>query len=294
MLKIGDLSRLTKVSVRSLRHYDKLGLLKPAFINTKTSHRYYTLDQLERLNRIIALKNLGFSLQQVGQLLEAKLSATDIRSMLEHKKQELELLVETQKRALVEVDFRLSRIEQEGQMRDCDVVVKTIEPCHVFSAVQATPRGKDIADFMFGLYRTLTAQGIELEHAIGVFHSTNKGAGWQRKNTSLPFGSSKLEGTFVSSTAYEKAIPYRNGLIHSKQLPGVKKVASIIYKGPFRHRDSAIMSLLKWVDYSHHLLLGPIREVYHRIENNNTEHTENLVEIQFPVKTLKQDSLSPL
>ena len=65
MLKIGDFSKLAQVSVKTLRHYGKLGLLTPAWIDRFTSYRYYTLDQLRRLNRILALKDLGFSLEQV-------------------------------------------------------------------------------------------------------------------------------------------------------------------------------------------------------------------------------------
>jgi len=66
MLKIGDFARLGQVSVRMLRNYDELGLLTPAHIDQWTSYRSYTADQLARLNRIVALKGLGFSLEAVG------------------------------------------------------------------------------------------------------------------------------------------------------------------------------------------------------------------------------------
>jgi DNA-binding transcriptional MerR regulator len=66
LVRIGDFSVLGRVSVRMLRHYESLGLLVPAETDAYTSYRYYTLDQLTRLNRIIALKQLGFSLDQVG------------------------------------------------------------------------------------------------------------------------------------------------------------------------------------------------------------------------------------
>jgi DNA-binding transcriptional MerR regulator len=59
MLKIGDFSRLGQVTVKTLRHYGQLGLLKPAWIDRYTGYRYYSLEQLPRLNRILALKELG-------------------------------------------------------------------------------------------------------------------------------------------------------------------------------------------------------------------------------------------
>ena len=71
MLKIGDFSHLSHVSVRMLRHYDELGLLKPVQVDRFTGYRYYSIEQLPRLNRILALKDLGFSLDQITQLLAA-------------------------------------------------------------------------------------------------------------------------------------------------------------------------------------------------------------------------------
>jgi len=69
MFKIGDLSKLGQVSVRMLRHYDQFGLLKPDHIDKFTSYHYYTANQLAHLNRILFFKDLGFSLQQIKELL---------------------------------------------------------------------------------------------------------------------------------------------------------------------------------------------------------------------------------
>ena len=80
MLKIGDFSKLAQVSVKTLRYYGQLGLLKPAWTDRFTSYRYYALDQLPRLNRILALKDLGFSLEQIRRLLRDDLSAAELRA----------------------------------------------------------------------------------------------------------------------------------------------------------------------------------------------------------------------
>ena len=89
MLRIGDFSRLTQVTVKALRHYDSLGLLRPAHIDPDSGYRYYTSSQLPRLNRILAMKEMGFSLEQIGQLLDADLSAEQMRSMLLGKQDEV-------------------------------------------------------------------------------------------------------------------------------------------------------------------------------------------------------------
>jgi DNA-binding transcriptional MerR regulator len=85
MLKIGDFSRLGQVTVKTLHHYDDLGLLHPAHIDASTSYRYYTLEQLPRLHRIMALKELGLFLEQIGLLLDKELSTEQIRGMLSLK-----------------------------------------------------------------------------------------------------------------------------------------------------------------------------------------------------------------
>ncbi len=89
MFKIGDFSRLTRVTVRALRHYDRLGLLKPDHIDATSGYRYYTAAQLPRLERPLALKDLGFALEQVGRLLDAELSAGQMRQLLRQKEAEV-------------------------------------------------------------------------------------------------------------------------------------------------------------------------------------------------------------
>jgi DNA-binding transcriptional MerR regulator len=72
VLKIGEFSQLGRVSVRMLRHYDATGLLKPAQVDRLSGYRFYAVEQLPRLNRILALKDLGLSLEQVGRLLDGE------------------------------------------------------------------------------------------------------------------------------------------------------------------------------------------------------------------------------
>ena len=65
MLKIGEFSKLSRVSVRMLRHYDEIGLLPPASIDSATGYRYYSEDQLPVAGRITALRDIGFGLGEI-------------------------------------------------------------------------------------------------------------------------------------------------------------------------------------------------------------------------------------
>src|SRR5438046_2580385 len=133
MFKIGDFSRLTKVSAKALRYYDELGLLRPACIDRFTGYRYYSAHQLPRLNRILALKDLGFSLDQIGTLLDEGLPAEQIRGMLKLKREEIRQLVAEEQARLARVEARLRQIEQEDAMPEHEVILKRLEPMTVAS-----------------------------------------------------------------------------------------------------------------------------------------------------------------
>lgn len=101
MFRIGDFSRLTRVSVKMLRHYDEIGLLLPIYVDPATSYRYYAADQLPLLNRIIALKDLGFSLDQIGLLLNDHVSLDEMRGMLKLRRAAVEQTVRREQQRLV-------------------------------------------------------------------------------------------------------------------------------------------------------------------------------------------------
>ena len=103
MLKIGEFSRLSQVTVKTLHHYDELGLIKPAHIDSITSYRFYTVEQLPRIHRIIALKELGLSLEQIGIMLNEELPTEQIRGMLKLKQGEIQQNVREARRQLHEL-----------------------------------------------------------------------------------------------------------------------------------------------------------------------------------------------
>ena len=113
MLKIGDFAKLAQVSTKTVRHYDKKGLLKPAWIDRFTGYRYYTVSQLAQLNRILALKDLGFSLAQIQQMLSEPLSLDELRGMFRLKHAELARHIAEEQARLERISDRLAQIEQE-------------------------------------------------------------------------------------------------------------------------------------------------------------------------------------
>src|SRR5215469_451285 len=138
MFSIGEFARLGAVSVRTLRHYDEIGLLRPAKVDPQTGYRCYLASQLGQLNRIVALKELGLSLAQAKQLL-AGITPEELRGMLMLRRAQLEQELAARENQLVEVEARLGYIAQEGTMPADDITVKRIPAMGVVALTAPAP-----------------------------------------------------------------------------------------------------------------------------------------------------------
>ena len=130
MFGIGAFARLGGVSVRTLHHYDELGLLAPAHVDPGTGYRWYEAEQLARLNRILALRDLGFALGDVAPVLAETVSADELRGMLRLRRLEARDRIDQEAARLARVESRLRRIEEEDTMPDYDIVVKPLASQH--------------------------------------------------------------------------------------------------------------------------------------------------------------------
>ena len=145
MLKIGEFSRLSQVTVKTLHHYDDLGLIKPAYIVPATGYRFYTVEQLPRIHRIMALKEMGLSLEQIGLMLENELSIEQMRGILHFKQAEIQQEVREAQRQLAIVEFRLRMIEAEADFPVLDVVIKKLEAMRFLSLFVEPPSNEKAA-----------------------------------------------------------------------------------------------------------------------------------------------------
>jgi DNA-binding transcriptional MerR regulator/effector-binding domain-containing protein len=130
MLSIGEFARLGAVSVRTLRHYDEIGLLQPAEVDPITGYRSYSPEQLRQLNRIVALKDLGLTLGQIRRLLDG-ITAEELRGMLLLRQAQLESELQQRRHHLLGVEARLRHIAREDDVPADDIVVKQIPPLGV-------------------------------------------------------------------------------------------------------------------------------------------------------------------
>src|SRR5215470_1968664 len=183
MLKIGEFARVVQVSIATLHHYDRCGLLKPHELDPDNGYRYYSLDQLARLNHILALKELGFPLEQIAHLFEENLSLEQLRGMFTLKRAQTQQPIDTESARLERIAARLSYIEQEGKMPAYEILLKQVEPLLVASIRDRIP---DINE-RGHLYDTLSAylhrRGVQSSHLdILVLHSRHE---WHDEEMSI-------------------------------------------------------------------------------------------------------------
>jgi DNA-binding transcriptional MerR regulator len=273
---IGDFARHGRVSVRMLRHYDALGLLEPAHVDPAAGYRSYEAAQLARLNRIVALKDLGFTLQQVRSILDHQVSVEELRGMLRLRQAELQSQIAADSARLAQVEARLQVIEREGAMPADDVQVKRLPAVRVaaltgqaagFEPAAITPVIQPLYDELFARLRRA---GLA---------ATGPAVAWYED---APDG----EGVLVHAGVPVDA-PAGGGLdVQVVDLPEVEQAATIVHHGSMDGVMATIQTLARWIDANGWRSLGYNRELYlEPCEDRDAWVTE----LQEPVTTADGD-----
>src|SRR5215472_5519299 len=127
MLKIRDFARLAEVSMTTLRYYDEIGLLKPIHVDPETGYRFYTMDQLPHLHRILAFKELGLGLTQIAEILDEGVSPEALQGMLRLRQAQLQQQIQAEQEQLVRVEARLRSLEQGSSLPTYEVLLKAVK-----------------------------------------------------------------------------------------------------------------------------------------------------------------------
>src|SRR5258708_16193507 len=173
MFRIGEFSKIAQVSGRLLRFYDEIGLLSPDFTDAQSGYRYYSAPQLPRLNRILVLKELGLSLEQIAQFLERDASSDEIRGMLTLRKAQIERTLQEEATRLRMVESRLQQIDIHGQIQEPDVVVKSVAAQQFLSIREVLPDWSTVQGRVRRVANVVPAMvgGHSLDHLAVVIHS---------------------------------------------------------------------------------------------------------------------------
>ncbi|WP_454198336.1 MerR family transcriptional regulator [Nocardia sp. Marseille-Q1738] len=250
MFSIGDFARHGRVSVRMLRHYDAIGLLRPDRVDATSGYRYYDAGQLARLNRIVALKDLGFTLEQVRRILDERVGGAELRGMLMLRRAELEQRIASDRARLVQVETRLRIIEKEGVMPAHDVVIKSVPAVRVaeLSGIASDFEPESIGPVVGPLFEDLCAR---LERT-GV---TPVGAG-------LAYYEERGDGTVLVHAAMQVDLnPDGEHDFTVVDLPAIDRAATVVHRGSMDLVLEPWQALARWIDENGYRLVGPSREV---------------------------------
>jgi DNA-binding transcriptional MerR regulator len=252
MFNIGDFASHGRVSVRMLRHYDAIGLLRPAHVDQVTGYRSYAAQQLSRLNRIVALKDLGFTLQQVGAILDDKVSVEELRGMLRLRQAELQSQLAVDSARLRQVEARLQIIEREGAMPTDDVTIKHIPAVRVaeLTGTAASFGPESIGPVITPLYDDLCAR---LDRA-GVTPTGPAIAYYE----DAPDG----DGVLIHAAMPVNAEPSNDHDFSIVDLPAIEQAATVLHRGSMDDVMATIQTLARWIDDHGYRSAGYTRELY--------------------------------
>jgi effector-binding domain-containing protein len=268
MLKIGDFSKFSQISVKTLRFYDEIGLLKPGRVDEITGYRYYSADQLPRLNKIVSMKELGLSLEEIGLILLGNFSPEKTMDLLRIKHQETLARLQEEEVRLKKVEEWLRKVEKEGIMPVYDVILKKIEAQRVVSVRDTIPSYGDIGTLFNELCSYVGRQRVNFGGSPMALYYDHE---YREKNVDVEVAI-PLNGT----------IPVTKRIV-IKELPGIEQAACLIHNGPYEKFNQAYKALMTWVEKNSYQIVGPNREVYLKGPGQG-EPSSFITEIQVPVK----------
>lgn len=276
MLKIGEFSRLSQVTVKTLHHYDEIGLLVPAHIDQFTNHRYYAVEQLIVIHRIMALKALGLSLEQIGLMLHEHLDAEEVRGMLRLKQNELQQRLREEQSQLAQVEFRLHMIEMEENLPELAIIVKAIAPMRALTIRMSISSDK------------LVRLGQEFEQALAQHHIKLSGPPLEIRYSDeyvpdfedvefvLPVDSSVTTDVHLSTF----------GMLKVTTVPALETAATFIHRGAHTQSvDEALLMLQRWAVANGYRLGSSNRAVHHNGPREHAEYKDWITEIQHEVSS---------
>jgi DNA-binding transcriptional MerR regulator/effector-binding domain-containing protein len=277
VLKIGDFARIGQVSIKALRHYDALGLLRPVHIHPESGYRFYDMAQLSDLVRILALKDCGFSLDEIAQLLRTH-DADEITEMLRARVQAQRQLIATEEARLQRITARLGQLAalKEDDSRH-DVVLKRSEPLSLLGMRRRVHGQRGIGPFAISVVERLAAEGLwPMSPLVHLYFEVDP----DTEEFDL------FVGATVSGSPKDESAWVR------ECLPAGELLACAIHRGDYPQLGSAFAALGRWLLAGGYEVTGPCREVYHRSPAHTSDPAEYITEIQYPITPTHHQSES--
>ena len=277
MFRIGEFSRIGCVTIDTLRHYDAVGLLKPVKVDPFTGYRYYTAQQLQSLNRILALKEVGFSLEEIAHILRDQLTADELRGMLEAQLVMAESEIETAQQRRERILARLNHLTLEDQMPAYEVTLKSVNALTIAAIRETIPTIGQMPQRSGELFNQIAgwmaANGLPFGAPLTIYHND----GYTLENIDT-------ECAFIIPGLEVDRLPQPASPIHIRQMEAAPQMAFTIVADNFYQKADGLTpaynALGRWIEeHGYHITDAP-RELYY----GSPEKGDFTAEIQFPVE----------
>ena len=263
MYRIGEFSELSKTTIKTLRYYEKEGLLIPAHVDQDTGYRFYETSQLPELAKIISLRQIGLSISNIKNILDGG----SLEQILKLRKQELETEISLSSNQLLQINNLL-----EGKSMEKEVILKELPSYTIYYKEGVVKDFDEIVKFILqsaGECKS-TNPNIKCVEPDYCYISYLDGE-YKEKDIKIRYAQAVTEmGTPSETIKFEKLNPV--------------KAACIYHKGAYNNLRESYSFLLKWVEENGYEIVEPIRERYIDGMWNKGSEEEWLTEIQIPVR----------
>ena len=247
MLKIGEFSKISRVSVRMLRHYDDIGLLKPVETDSFTGYRYYEVDQLPTVGRITSLKDMGFKLADIIRILDIYDDRSALEAYFETRREELEAISKETAYQMKLLDTAINRLRKEDDM-SYNVSIKTIPERYAATVHMTIPHYED-EGMVWQILREETAH-LNMADAEPCLVAAS-------------FLDDEFKEENVELIAWKTVKGQYHDTEHVKfrTLPAIK-VASCTIKGSYDQMNDCYAAIIGWVNENGFKCSGPMFNIY--------------------------------
>lgn len=276
MLRIGDFSQIGRVTIDALRYYDEIGLLKPAEVDPSNSYRYYSAAQLKTLNRIHALKAMGFSLEEVSRVIHGEIDDEELRGMLKEQLRIVAKEVGEAEARKHQIMARLDHLAREDEMPEYEVTMRSDEEKTVASIRQTVPSADKMPEICGQMFEEIAswmqANGLPFGPSITIYHSES----YRRENIDT-------ECAFIVPDAKAASEAEVTGSIQVRILEAVPEIAVTIIDDDFYKKvdglTPAYNAIGRWIEEHGYQVAGPARELFY----GSPEAGDLTAEVQIPV-----------
>ncbi len=274
MFRIGEFSKIAQVPASQLRYYGEIGLFTPIHSDRETGYRFYSVQQLAQLNRILALKDLGLSLEQVKRLVEDEVSADEIRGMLTLRKAQIEHTLQAEAVRLQAVESRLQQLERKGQIQKDDVVLKSL-PSQPFLSLRHRCHSLSETFAIVNDMGQIVPKQVK-SNTLGRFAVVIHSERFEPDDLDLELG-------FLLNQDLDIQVALSSDLqMTVRELPSIPTALTAMRFGGPEKGIPCYSTIGTWAETHQYQLIGPGREVF-LVPPKPGYESEMVAEIQYPV-----------